>query len=110
MTVVPVVGTLARAGILAGGVRVSLFVRRPVPALGGLLGLLVLAGSVLVTLRLRMLGVRRVAVLVSRRSDGGCMLGVGIDRKRSGFAFLLHLFGDVQRHINRVGFARGFNR
>jgi hypothetical protein len=75
-----------------------------------LLGLLVLSGSVVVTLRLRMLRVRRVAVLVSRRSDGGCLLGVRIERQRSGLAFLLHLLGDVQRHVNRVGFPRGFNR
>ena len=54
----------------------------------------------------RVLGMRRVAVFMSRSADCLCLLGVWSDRQRRGTSLLLHLLGDMERDINRGGFAR----
>ena len=86
----------------------TLVVLRPVPAFVGVLSLLVLAVALL-SRGLSLLGVRCMAIFVRGSPDGGRLLRVWIHSQRSRLALLLHLFGNVKRHVNWVGLSGGLS-
>jgi hypothetical protein len=59
--------------------------------------------SIRVVRVLRLRGVRCVSALKGRRADRFRLLRVRSDRQRRRASLLLHLLGNVERHVNRIG-------